>query len=297
MNFSVVIPLFNKAAYVGRTIDSVLCQTHSDFELVVVDDGSTDDSIHIVEQYSDSRIRLVKKSNGGEGSARNAGVDAAKNELICFLDADDEWAPWFLEEIHSLVSRSPNAVLYATAFSVKEQDGSLRQYFHDGIGRNLANNGILNYLGCLAEGQFAISSSSVCVKKRAMQAVGAFDESLKIGADIHTWIRVCFLGHALYSARPSAVYRRDAEGRSIDQSGLHGKRLAFLEKLIVLQSEAPQGGDVLVNLRRFIAFKAYELAVQSTGHARLNAIAIVNSLRKYLPLQLRINLTLGRSFR
>ena len=93
---SAVIPLYNKADYIGRALDSVFAQSFTDYELIVVDDGSTDGGGDIVRAYSDPRLRLVCQENAGPGSARNRGLREARGALVAFLDADDEWLPEFL---------------------------------------------------------------------------------------------------------------------------------------------------------------------------------------------------------
>src|SRR5712692_9736802 len=98
LKVSIVVPLYNKAPYVRRALDSIAAQTFSDFEVIVVDDGSTDDGPSVVANYGDSRVRLVRQPNAGPGAARNAGLAQTQGELIAFLDADDEWLPTYLEE-------------------------------------------------------------------------------------------------------------------------------------------------------------------------------------------------------
>jgi GT2 family glycosyltransferase len=98
LKVSIVIPLYNKAAYVRRALESIAAQTFTDFELIVVDDGSTDDGARIVTEYGDPRFKLISQSIAGPGPARNTGIAHARGELIAFLDADDEWLPTYLEE-------------------------------------------------------------------------------------------------------------------------------------------------------------------------------------------------------
>ncbi|HEY0431904.1 MAG TPA: glycosyltransferase family A protein, partial [Pyrinomonadaceae bacterium] len=108
MRVSVIIPLYNKAPYVRRALDSIAAQTFANFEAIVVDDGSTDESAAIVAGYSDARFRLIRQSNAGPGTARNAGLAQARGELIAFLDADDEWLPSYLQEsVNQLESFGP----------------------------------------------------------------------------------------------------------------------------------------------------------------------------------------------
>ena len=93
MKVSVIIPLYNKSQYIARTLDSVLAQTFQDYEVIVVNDGSTDDGPRIVRQYRDPRLRLVSQENRGLSGARNRGIAESRTDWVAFLDADDEWMP------------------------------------------------------------------------------------------------------------------------------------------------------------------------------------------------------------
>jgi glycosyltransferase involved in cell wall biosynthesis len=112
--FSIVIPLYNKEKYIKRAITSVLDQTIQDFEIIVVNDGSTDNSTNIVKSITDNRIKLINQENQGVSVARNTGIENTKNEYIAFLDADDKWEPYFLEEIRKLIEINKSAGLFAT---------------------------------------------------------------------------------------------------------------------------------------------------------------------------------------
>ncbi|HOA81558.1 MAG TPA: glycosyltransferase family 2 protein, partial [Defluviitaleaceae bacterium] len=118
--FSVVIPLYNKELSIGNTIQSVLDQTYQEFEIVVVNDGSTDNSLQIVEQINDPRIRIINKPNGGVSSARNRGIKEAKSEWIALLDGDDLWTPNYLIEMKNLINDFHNNKFFGCNFSTIE---------------------------------------------------------------------------------------------------------------------------------------------------------------------------------
>lgn len=182
---SVVIPLFNKEKYVGRAIDSVLSQTFQDFEVVVVNDGSTDNSPEIVRGCNDHRIRLVDQENKGVASARNRGVTESKSDLIAFLDADDEWLPNFLETILGLVERFPDAGLYATGYRLLKSDKHAY--------RNITIKGGCEKCGCyfdLSRKKYFISASSVAIRRSVFDRVGGFRVGYVSGDDMDMWFRI-----------------------------------------------------------------------------------------------------------
>ena len=112
--FSIIIPLYNKARYIEATLNSIIAQSLTDFEVIVVDDGSTDGSydivIHIAEH--DGRVRLLRQANGGVSSARNTGIRTAQGTWIAFLDADDTWDSDYLQQMHELILRHPDENLF-----------------------------------------------------------------------------------------------------------------------------------------------------------------------------------------
>ena len=121
-HFSVIMPLYNKAPYVRKAVESIVGQSFTDWELIIVDDCSTDSSTAVVEQITDPRIRIVRlEKNGGVSAARNRGVAESAATYICFLDADDWWEPTFLEEMAGLVERHPNAGIYGTGYTIVDE--------------------------------------------------------------------------------------------------------------------------------------------------------------------------------
>lgn len=119
---SVVIPLYNKAPYIARALASVITQTCQGFEVIVIDDGSTDGGAEIVRRLDDTRIRVIRQENRGVSAARNRGIESARTDFIAFLDADDEWMPTHLEALLRLRDRSPHAGAYGTAYLIKRAD-------------------------------------------------------------------------------------------------------------------------------------------------------------------------------
>ena len=122
---SVVIPLYNKEKQIAHTLQSVFNQTFQNFEVVIVDDGSTDGSVAEVEKLSDSRIRLIHQKNAGVAAARNRGIEEAKGDLIAFLDADDEWKPEYLATQHHLSQKYPDCNVFACNYEFRNIEGKV----------------------------------------------------------------------------------------------------------------------------------------------------------------------------
>ena len=121
--FSVVIPLYNKEALIEQTVERVLLQTYQDFEVIVVDDGSTDKGVEVVKEFDDKRIRIIQQENQGVSAARNKGIEESQGEYIAFLDADDKWETDYLETQHCLIKKYPKCSVYATNYKFINEFG------------------------------------------------------------------------------------------------------------------------------------------------------------------------------
>ena len=181
---SVVIPAYNVEWCVGRAVESVLAQTFRDFEVIVVDDGSTDDTAKVLQQYG-AALRVVRKSNGGLSSARNAGIAAAGGEMVAFLDADDWWLPAKLERQVDLMRRRPEVGFCSTAASVVDPDDRVIN-----VWRTQPWHGpfLVHLFG--AHGDVAGSGSAVMARRHLLDKVGGFDEALRSLEDIDMWMRL-----------------------------------------------------------------------------------------------------------
>lgn len=208
---SVVIALYNKEKSIYSTIKSVLSQTYKHFELIIVNDGSTDNSLEIVKSFLDSRIRVINKLNGGVSSARNKGIQESQYEYIAFLDADDLWEDTFLADMCSLIQKCPEALLVGSSYCYLNENYEII---------DVINNLPENYTGYLSD-YFKIAlknmlytSSSSVYKKIAFNHLGLFDETLSQGEDIDMFIRFALSEKIAFYNKPLVQYRLGAENRA-----------------------------------------------------------------------------------
>lgn len=200
MCISVVIPCYNSAPYIERTVRSVIKQTHQDWKLIVVDDGSTDQSADIVKQFDDSRITLLQQQNRGVSFARNRGVEVADTEWVAFLDADDEWAPTFLQEVVSAISEYPQAVVIFTDYVVSPSGVVGLAHLPD------IPVLVSDYFDFVLSNRRGMCSSCCVIKKSVLQRVGGFPVGVTHGEDTDTWVRLAWVGEFVCIPRPLSVY-------------------------------------------------------------------------------------------
>ncbi len=234
---SVVIPLYNKESSIATALNSVLAQTYKDFEVVIVDDGSSDGGAAVVEQYIDPRIRLVRQENAGVSAARNKGIAEARGEYVTFLDADDEWMPEFLEEIVELQKEFPTCRAQATNYTISSRgvksSTTLRKIPFKG------QRGVLtNYFEVASCSHPPVCSICVCIERTLLQEIGGFPLGIKSGEDLLTWARIAVRTQWAYSLRPLAQYNvealfvDEAPGRGHDEVDNVGNELVALQSQI-----------------------------------------------------------------
>jgi glycosyltransferase involved in cell wall biosynthesis len=212
MLVSVVIPLYNKVRHIQRAIDSVLAQTIADFELIVVDDGSTDGGADVVAGCADPRVRLVRQTNVGVSAARNRGIDEAAGQLVAFLDADDQWLPCFLETVLALWRRYPNAGAFATAYESYRNDKQQCPSFTTHV--EIADGGLLPDYFLAACDEPPVCSSAVMIPKSVFDAIGGFPVGMKHSEDSHMWARIALHYPIAWSPRVGAIYYFNADNRA-----------------------------------------------------------------------------------
>ncbi len=216
---SVVIPVYNKEESITRALHSVLSQTFEAFEVVVVDDGSTDRSAEVVRAFGDPRVRLISQENAGVSVARNRGIMAARCEYVALIDADDEWAPNFLETMYDVLENRPAAKIVSTLYQVQDQTGEKRralpleddELFEDG-----SDEAPANFFQLALRGQ-PLHASSVVLRRSFFAACGLFPAGVTHGEDLDMWLRVGLAAgdDGLYfTRRTHSIWHLDAENRA-----------------------------------------------------------------------------------
>ena len=183
---SVVIPVYNKEKFIENTIYSVLNQTLSDFELIIVDDSSTDKSLSIIDSIEDKRIKTYSIKNSGVSKSRNYGVEKSSSNLIAFLDADDLWKNNHLEQLYKLYLENPNCGMYAMSYMKNINFKSYKKSYF-----GLSNfSGILENFFTSSSVDCIASSSSVMIPLNVFKKINGFNENLKKREDTALWIKI-----------------------------------------------------------------------------------------------------------
>jgi GT2 family glycosyltransferase len=221
---SVIVPCYNHARYLPQALHSVLSQTFSDWEAIIVDDGSTDNTRDIAARFSDPRVQYKYQENRGLSAARNAGIRAARGQYLAFLDADDAWAPEFLEACVAKLAAVDTAAAVVTLCRFIDEDGVDLPRVG---GRAVSSEA---FRACLMEGGF-FPPNAALVRAHAAQRAGPFDENLTSLEDWDLWLRIAALGGlVLCIPKPLARYRVTANSMSTDAVRMHRNRIAVLTK-------------------------------------------------------------------
>jgi glycosyltransferase involved in cell wall biosynthesis len=284
LEVSVVIPLYNKGPYIARALNSVLSQTAQNFEVIVVDDGSTDDGADVVRGFGDPRIMLIQQENKGVSAARNRGIEAARANLIAFLDADDEWLPKHLETLMRLWERYPVAGAYGTAYLMKMKNLSVRVApFSSEIPKGPWEGLLPNYFKAAAMGEPPISASTVAVSKCILNEMGGFNTEAWWAEDTDLWGRIALKYPIAFSWEGGGIYHLETSNRA-------GNRVEPVEENIFVSSalKALQAGKVPPELRddllEYIASKQILTACRNlqAGRPDLAKCNLMNCKTQYL---------------
>ncbi len=253
MKFSVIIPLYNKAPYIRKALESVLAQTYTDYELIIVDDGSTDGSAEIAEAILQEairqqgyeakgmensaadtlasclsplafRLRLLKQPNQGVSAARNAGVAQAHGEYLAFLDADDWWDSTYLERIAQLIEDYPDAGLYACNY-IYYKPGKTHVALH-------IPTGYINYPKAYYESDaMPVWTGAAMIPRYVYEEMGGFPLGIKLGEDFLLWSKIALRYPVAFLNEPLAWYNNDVPATLRATRNLHAPEHHMLFRL------------------------------------------------------------------
>ncbi len=223
--FSVIVPVYNKAPYIEKALLSVLQQTFRDFEIIVVDDGSTDDGVAIVKkifsadyltehqlQMPCKGFQLISQPNQGVSSARNNGAKVAQENYLAFLDADDEWHPDYLAKMKQLIEQFPDIGLWASSYYIVKNGRN--RIAPVGVEKDF-RQGIINYFQVYAKTLcMPVCTDTAIVPKEIFEKEHGFKPQLKLGEDFDLWVRIAMKYPVVFLNEPLAYYHQDVEQKN-----------------------------------------------------------------------------------
>jgi glycosyltransferase involved in cell wall biosynthesis len=247
--FSVIIPLYNKENFIVNTLQSVLQQSFTDFEVIVVNDGSTDGSAEKIQQFNDPRIRYFIKENEGVSAARNHGITVALSDYITFIDADDYWYPDFLQQMSRNISRFPEHKIFAAAIEIETSKNIIpAQYSIEKTGECE----IVNYFDASSK-TTAICTSCAVFHRSIFEEIGNFDTKIKSGQDTDLWIRMGLVHSVVFCWKILARYIFDSDSLSKRKVNV-AQKLNF-SKFHKLEKDHPK-------LKKFLDLNRFAFAIR-----------------------------------
>lgn len=240
MKFSVIIPLYNKAPYVRKALETVCAQTYRDYEIIVINDGSTDNSAIIAEDYLNGvegiSYQILSQQNAGVSAARNNGVAQASGDYIAFLDSDDWWESTYLERMAQLIEDYPEAGLYACNYV----------YYKPGKTHVALNipTGYINYpKSYYKSGAMPVTSITAIMSRAVFEEMGGFPLGIKLGEDFLLWAKTAMHYPVAFCEDPLAYYNNDVPMNLRATRNLHHPNNHMLFRMEVIGESIEVIGD------------------------------------------------------
>jgi len=271
---SVIIPLYNKEREIKRAIDSILSQTFQNFEIIVVDDHSSDGGPAIVKSYHNFRITLIEQDHRGVAYTRNHGVKLATSDFIAFLDADDEWMPNHLETIMRLIKKYPEAGMFSTAWKMQIADGKTRWANLNCIPKTPWEGLLPDYFKSGDLGDSPVCTSVVTIPRKIFLEIGGFADHWK-GQDLDLWGRIALKYPVAFSWDGGAIVHNDASNRISDRKIPLDYQEPFIKtaRSALINDEVPQ--ELKKSLNNYIWRKEYYRAIRNVNAGQSDAAQII----------------------
>ena len=259
MRVSVIIPLFNKAPFIERTLRSVAAQTFTDFEIILVDDGSTDGGPRAVEKFNDSRLRIFTQQNAGPGAARNRGLAKARGELVAFLDADDEWLPDYLAESVRLFDEQGSTAAAVVSGYLEHPAGVSREQMWrrrglgDGLTRFTPETKPSVAIALLAY----MTPCTTVARTEVLREHGGFYERdhCGYGEDADLWLKVLLNESVVVNLTPLARIHFEASGAAQTRRSARAIEPFLLDPRDMIDQCPPPLNNLLTRVLAIRAFK------------------------------------------
>ena len=281
---SVVIPVYNKEKFIENTIYSVLNQTLSDFELIIVNDSSTDKSLSIIDSIKDKRIKTYSIKNSGVSKSRNYGVEKSTSNLIAFLDADDLWKNNHLEQLYKLYLENPNCGMYAMSYIKNINFKSYKKSYF-----GLSNfSGILENFFTSSSVDCIASSSSVMIPLNVFKKINGFNENLKKREDTALWIKIALNYKIAFSTITTVEIVITEHGNHLSKS--HENPWYFFD-LFKFQEQNN------VDLKKFLDLNRFSEAINFKLNKEHNNFKIITKSINYRNLNFKQKILIKTTFR
>lgn len=262
--FSVIITLFNKEALIKSTVESVLNQTFEDFEIIIINDGSTDNSLEVINLFNDQKIKIFTTKNQGASQSRNKGIELASANYIALLDGDDLWNKNYLDEMYKAISTYKHLSVFCC--------GLVQKYTNKCVPVNYnfipkQKYEVHNYFKTSLK--FSIlSSSSIVFKKEIIKTIGAFDSAIVSGQDTDMWIRIGLHYDILFINKNLAFYRHIPN--SLSNTTFEASKKPTFEKYKDLEKNNK-------DLKKFLDLNRYSLAIMCKVNTQKKAFNFYKS--------------------
>ena len=294
MRVSVIIPAFNAGRFINRTIDSILAQTYRDYEIIVVDDGSTDNTAEVVKSYG-SRVHYIYQQNSRQAAARNTGIAAAQGDWIALLDHDDEWLAEKLRLQMELLQRNPELKWCAT--NRYQSDGRRRAVVGniEAIKKGLEGKDYFeNYFEAATKGVCPVITSAMVIKKAVFEELGVFDFGLVRCDDLDMWWRIAYRYPAIgYLPEPLVVVNLNVEVTASRKSRIAAKETPWTGELITRHLKLAAEQSYIDKFRPYAKKRVRKKLIEIIYHGhKKNARSIVKQFRDFFPWYWRIGMYL-----
>jgi len=273
------VPLYNKEKFLAITLKSIISQSFTDFEVIIIDDGSTDNSLQIAKSYKDKRFYVYQQQNHGVSVARNKAAELSKGTYICFLDADDYWLPHHLSEFKKSIDTYPNHQVFCNNYKVETNKNTFKSIDFSFLPQS--NNHIYlidNYFKSSLKWDIAWTSA-VCIKRELFLNY-LFDEEIKSVQDTDLWLRLAIDNEFIFNKKPTAIYKKYIDNTLSDCRNIDNK-LLLISKNSIKEEQTPF-------LKSYLDQNRFSIALQ---YLRINEKERFNQLKKEIDLS---NLSLKR---